>query len=117
MNDYRKVQEQLSAGTDPALLCGTCPWDRYCISPPAMTTGEVEQHLSEAKVRDQKLMAEQEARGEKPVPTSTLLGILSYAGRDIAGEMCPVLTLRLRSSDGRKIADGVKAQMQDWTES
>jgi hypothetical protein len=39
---------------------------------------------------------------------------LIYGGRDTSGQLCPVFALRLRSGDGRKIADQVRSAMQSW---
>lgn len=80
--------------------------------PPQMTSGEIEQRLKEASALD-----EEQAR-EKPgvMPTATLTYALVYAGKDTALQACPVLGLRLRSGDGRKIAVAVRDQMQAWTD-
>jgi|BioPla2DNA2_1021312.scaffolds.fasta_scaffold255090_2 hypothetical protein len=34
------IREALKTGADPHMICATCPWDRTCIRPPAMTAGE-----------------------------------------------------------------------------
>ena len=117
-NDYRAVQESLQKGVDPALLCGTCPWDRYCVTPPTMTSGDVQKQLDEAKAKDEAERAEARSRGETEprMPASTLITLLAVAGRDTQASVCPVFALRLKSSDGRKIADSVKAQMTGWAD-
>lgn len=118
MSDYRAVQEALAKGTDPAMLCATCPWDRYCVTAPAMTARQVEQHIAEARAKDDADAAEKRARGEDAgLPVGSLLTVLAIGGRDLTAQVCPVLSVRLRSSDGRKIADAIKSQMQGWEES
>jgi len=37
------IREALKTGADPHMICATCPWDRTCIKPPAMTSGDVEE--------------------------------------------------------------------------
>jgi hypothetical protein len=112
--DYQAVQKALVSGTDPAMLCATCPWDRNCFSPPAMTSADVEQQIAEAHAKDEQAAAEARAMGRDVMPTMTLMTALIYAGKDTAAQVCPVFGLRLRSSGGRKIADAFKALMQEW---
>lgn len=113
MTDYQAVTKALATGADPAMLCATCPWDRNCLNPPSMTAGEVEQQIQEAVAKDEQAMA------AKPgsVPVGSLMTALVYAGKDTALQACPVLGVRLRSADGRKIADSVRSMMQGWEDS
>ena len=114
-SDYQNVQKALTGGADPAMLCTTCPWDRNCITPPEMTAADIEARMQEGAAKDRQLAAEARAAGRDPgVPTGTLLTALMFAGRDLSAYVCPVFSLRLRSSGGRKIADTFKAQMQEW---
>ena len=115
MTDYQPVQKALSEGTDPAMLCATCPWDRNCFAPPTMTSAQIDAHVAEAARQDEeRALAAVAGGGSAPLPTGTLLSVAIYAGRDTAAQVCPVLGLRLRSSGGRKIADTFKGLMQDW---
>lgn len=115
MNDYRTVQLALEGGAQPAMLCVTCPWDRTCISPPAMTSAEVQSKMDQALNEDRQRAAQARAAGESPgIPAGSLLTALIHSGRDVMGEFCPVFALRLRSGDGRRIADSLKASMQEW---
>jgi hypothetical protein len=110
VTDYNAVKNALSEGTPPQMLCLTCPWDRNCVNPPVMTSAEIDAQIAEASVKDKQ---EQRANPGSP-PGATLLAALVYAGKDTAINACPVLGLRLRSGDGRKIAETVRAQMQAW---
>ena len=113
MNDYRQVSDALAKGADPKMLCMTCPWDRYCISPPSMTKSEVDAKIKEAEVKDKaKLDADQGGSG---MPINTILNMVTFASKDIEAMVCPVFALRLRSSDGREIVDTVKTAMKEWT--
>lgn len=108
MADYDQVSKALASGADPAMLCMTCPWDRYCVQPPAMTRADIDAELAKAKRED---MAQKGPDGPG-IPMHTLLTAMTTSGRDNLGQMCPVFALRLRSPDGRTIADGLKATMQ-----
>jgi hypothetical protein len=113
--DYQAVQKALAAGTDPAMLCATCPWDRNCFSPPTMTAADVEQQIREAKAKDERAAEMARLSGRDPaMPVGTLMTALIYGGKDTSAQVCPVFGLRLRSSGGRKIADTFKALMQEW---
>ncbi len=115
MSDYSAVQKALTSGADPAMLCATCPWDRTCLAPPTMTTGEIDAKVNEARAEDDKRRAEAQALGKPPdMPVGSLMTALVFAGKDTSAQVCPVFTLRLRSSNGRQIADGLKASMQRW---
>ena len=115
MSDYTAVQKALADGAEPAMLCATCPWDRNCITPPTMTSAEVEQKIAEASAEDQKRADAARAAGQEvPIPNGTLVTLLAVGGRDTSGQMCPVFALRLRSGGGRKIAELVRSAMQSW---
>lgn len=113
--DYSAVQKALASGANPAMLCATCPWDRNCVTPPAMTSAEIEEHIGKASREDQERAEAAKARGgEAPMPTATLLSALVYAGKDTSASVCPVFALRLKSSGGRRLADTIRAAMQGW---
>jgi hypothetical protein len=115
MSDYSAVEIALSQGADPAMLCATCPWDRTCLTPPSMTKSEIDQKIDEFSRKDDEEMAKARAEGgQQSMPVATLLGALMFGGKDTAAQICPVFALRLRSSGGRQIADGLKASMQKW---
>lgn len=116
MSDYQPVAKALAEGAEPAMLCQTCPWDRHCVNPPTMTAGEVEQQIKQAAETD-RLAALAGDPGSQRMPVNTLVALTAYAGQDTAMQACPVLALRLRSSDGRKLADQVRGLMQSWVES
>lgn len=107
MGDYDAVERELKAGTPPELICATCPWDRLCVKPPAMTAADVQRHIEEAERKDRE-------RNPEGMPTGALLTALTFGGRDGRGEMCPVFISRLRHPKGRGLADMVRAAMQEW---
>ena len=115
MSDYQAVQKALSGGADPGMLCATCPWDRNCITPPTMTSADIDARVKEGAEMDEQRATQARALGRDPgVPTGTLLSALLFAGRDTTADTCPVFTLRLKSSGGRRIADTFKGLMQEW---
>lgn len=115
MGDYKKVAEALQAGAEPKMLCATCPWDRYCITPPSMTAGEVEQQMADAKKKDDEAAAKAKAEGKQGgMPMSTLLMGLAIGAADKTATVCPVFVARLRAGSGRAIVDSIKSQMQGW---
>lgn len=107
MDDYKRVTEELAKGTAPELLCTTCPWDRLCVTPPAMSREEVDRKISEAEAKD---------RARDPLgtglPAQMLMTAMAIGGRDQMGTLCPVFALRLRGPDGRTVADGVRGLMR-----
>jgi len=112
---YNAVKEALAKGAPPEMLCGTCPWDRHCITPPSMTSAEVQQLQAKAKAKDEAEMEAARMRGETPsMPMGTLMTALVFAGKDEQATLCPVFSARLRSSQGRVITDGFKTQMTNW---
>ena len=115
MTDYQPVTKALAEGADPAMLCTTCPWDRNCINPPSMTAAEIDARMNEASKKDEAAMAADPLG--RTMPTGILLTAVMYAGKDTSMQACPVLGLRLRSGDGRKIADMMRTAMQAWVES
>lgn len=118
MADYNPVAAALARGDDPAMLCATCPWDRNCVNPPEMTSGDIERTITEASARDKaEADAVRMAGGTPGLPAATLMAAAIYAGKDTVLQACPVLAIRLRSSDGRRLAETVRAAMQSWVES
>lgn len=104
---YEPVKKAMEAGTPPELICAACPWDRLCITPPSMTSGDVDRLIKEAEQKD---MAKPGAEGRMPV--SMLLTALTFAGKDTAAQLCPVFALKLRSPEGRQLADSIRAEMR-----
>lgn len=118
MSNYESVTKALAEGVEPAMLCATCPWDRNCVNPPAMSTADVRKAIDSAAEEDKaKAVAAQLAGQPAPMPAATLMMVAAYSGRDTALQACPVLAVRLRSAEGRKAAEGVRALMQNWEES
>jgi hypothetical protein len=115
MTDYKPVQDALASGADPAMLCTTCPWDRNCITPPSMTSAEVEAKIKKATDEDMAKAAQARATGQaEAMPVGSLLTALTLGGRDTSAQVCPVFALRLKSSGGRQIAESVRSSMQSW---
>jgi hypothetical protein len=118
MTDYTPVATALAQGADPAMLCATCPWDRNCVNPPSMTAADIEKQMDVAAAKDEAQMTAARVAGHAaPLPVATLMIAAIYAGKDTALQACPVLGIRLRSSDGRRIAETVRTAMQSWVES
>ncbi len=121
MANYAQVQEALQQGMSPALLCSTCPWDRFCITPPEMTKAEIDAKQAEAARTQEEQAAAAKARGEESNGMGMILGTLMtsmlYVGKDLQATVCPVLTARMRSSEGRAVVDGVRAMMKSWDDS
>ena len=109
MIDHDRINQALASGADPNMLCTTCPWDRLCVEPPKSTREDVDREVAKAKAEDEKSMA---VPGAKGMPVATLLTAMMFSGKDRTGEMCPVFSLRLRSAEGRQIADSIRALMQ-----
>lgn len=107
MAEYDAVKKELAAGTPPELICATCPWDRLCVQPPTMTEADIQRVIAEAEAKDRA----KDPTGRK-MPTGMLLTTITFAGRDSAGPMCPVFTLRLRGD--RRVADSVRAVMRAY---
>jgi hypothetical protein len=113
--DYTPVTRALAEGADPGMLCETCPWDRLCLQPPAMSKADIDRHVADAERRDEENRAAAVRQGRpEPMPTGTLITALVLAARDQQATMCPVLALRFRSSGGKDIAGQLRAQMQGW---
>lgn len=113
MSDYQLVQKQLAAGTEPHLLCMTCPWDRFCITPPAKTQADVDNEMEKAK-REDKVRAEQASlQGKDPsMPIGTLITAVVFGNAATSCQVCPVLAMRLRLPEGRILVDSIREQMQ-----
>lgn len=112
---YKAVKDAMENGALPEMLCGTCPWDRYCITPPTMSSAEVKALQTEAEEKDRAETEAARLRGEEPkMPMGSLMTAMVFAGKDEQATLCPVFSARLRSSQGRVIADGFKTQMTNW---
>lgn len=107
MSNYMQVSAALTRGVQPKDLCVSCPWDRFCIEPPAMTPQDVQAQIDQAAANTHLEKPESALMG-------TILTSMIFAGRDSAGEMCPVLVVRLRGSEGRSLVDAVRKIMKGW---
>jgi hypothetical protein len=115
MTDYEDVRKALADGADPAFLCATCPWTRNCVSPPTMTRQEIDEHIQNAWVTDARVSDDFRKAGvDYRPPVGAMVTALTLGGRDMMTPACPVLALRLRSSGGRTLSDGLKNTMQQW---
>lgn len=109
---FDQVQRALAQGADPDMLCMTCPWDRFCITPPTMTRAEVESEIAEASRKDSEKSGGNQAGQSGSFPTATLLTALVIGSRDTTAAICPVLAMRLRLAEGRAVVDLIKSHMQ-----
>lgn len=105
MSDYSSVKQAMEAGTPHEVICATCPWDRLCISPPAMSGAQVDEMLAESKTRKD----DEDGGGYL---ARALMTTLMFAGRDTQAQLCPVFSVKLSSPDGRAIADNIRTQMR-----
>lgn len=107
VSTYEPVKKAMAAGTPLELICASCPWDRLCVQPPAMSAADIDEYIEKAK-------AEDEARDPsgKNVGMGTLMTTLMFAGKDSSGQMCPVFSARLKSPEGREIADAIRKTMR-----
>jgi hypothetical protein len=107
MTDFKAVQDALAAGAEPAMMCQTCPWDRHCLTPPTMTRAEIDAKLDVSMPREEPLP------GKNPMDgvIGGLLTALMIAGKDTQATICPVFALRLRSANGREVADNIRKLM------
>lgn len=113
MTDYKQVSDALSAGADPEMICMTCPWDRFCITPPTMTKSEIDKQIEESKEKDRLDSEKRAAEGkESSMPIGTLMTALMVSGKDTSAQICPVFALRLRSSDGQAIVADIRRHMK-----
>ena len=107
MSDYNAVTEAMKAGTPPELICAACPWDRLCITPPTMSRADIDARIAEAEQKDM-----QRPGGEGKMPVGTLMTALVFAGKDTAAQICPVFSLKLKSPEGRQMADSIRTAMR-----
>lgn len=105
MSNYTQVSEALDRGVQPEMICSTCPWDRLCIEPPSMTRAEVAEKTAVPKVEDGQSMTDK-------VLTNSIINLLAFAGKDQSATVCPVLAVRLRTNDGKHVADTIRSIMQ-----
>lgn len=112
MGGYDDVARALREGREPEMLCVTCPWNRPCITPPEMTSAEVDAEIRVGQAADK---AAAETSGQRGVPTGLIIQTAIYAGRDTACQVCPVLALRIRTA-GEPIVKGLRAMMRIWEE-
>jgi len=121
VSDYEAVRKALAEGSPAVMLCATCPWDRTCLTPPTMTRAQIDAEMEKAKEKDDIHIAGVRRRGAEPsvqeAAGNVLMAAVMFGGRDTSASICPVLALRLRSSGGREIADGLKVTMQGWDDS
>lgn len=116
MGNYKQVTDALAAGTEPRMLCMTCPWDRNCVEPPSMTKADVDAEIAKAKAKDEEEAAKARAEGKDDagIGWGSLMTAVVVGGRDTSASCCPVFALRFGSHSGRRVADTVRALMTDW---
>lgn len=115
MSGYEQMKKAMQAGTPLELICTACPWDRLCITPPTMSAAEIEQQLRQAERQDAERIQAPGAKAGR-MPVNTLMTAMLFAGKDTSGQLCPVFAARLRSPEGRGIADAIRTAMQRFGE-
>jgi hypothetical protein len=108
VDSYRPVVAAMAAGTPHDLICATCPWDRICIHPPAMTPDQVKKG-----VRDTVEHARRDGAAGRDLVMVEVTALAINLGRDSMAVMCPVVAARLQSPEGRTVADAVRSVMRD----
>jgi hypothetical protein len=106
MINTEAIKKSLAEGVDPSFICMTCPWDRLCLTPPGMTSGDIDEQIN-------KMTKKTEEEGKDTFLTQ-LMATIIFAGKDTSATLCPVFVNRLHSSDGRKVADAIRDMMQKW---
>jgi hypothetical protein len=81
-----------------------------------MTKDQIEREQARQREQSEAQMREDPKGGAGAIMGALLTSIL-YAGKDTSAQVCPVLVVRMRSSEGRAIADSVRAQMKAWDDS
>lgn len=80
-----------------------------------MTRQDVDKHIAAAQKTDERRAAAATAAGETaPLPAATIVTIATHGLAYVQSLVCPVFAVRLRSGEGRRIVDEVKASMQAW---
>ncbi len=106
MAGYEDVKSAMKAGTPLEVICGTCRWDRLCVSPPELTEKQVDERI------EQMTAVAMREGGPHAAQNARLLGIATLGDRSQVGAMCPVLAARLQSPQGRQIADQFRTVMR-----
>jgi hypothetical protein len=106
-DQYEPVREAMAAGTPHELICTGCPWSRPCVNTPEMATVDVDRKIAEAK---REALAHGASARQALMVQITAVGM--FGGRDQAGAMCPVFIARLRSPEGRQLADAIRTTMR-----
>jgi len=86
------------------VTCSTCPWSKFCITPPVMSKAEVD-----AKIQgDLDKVKETKDEGALMQP---MLSALMFSGKDTECQVCPVFAAKLRESPllSTKIRELMKA--------
>ena len=83
--------------------CSACMWNQMCVSPPAMTTAEVEALVKKEELKMKEGKPEEAAIG-------TILTAMFFGGKDTEGRLCPVFAERLR--EGPELTNKIKEIMK-----
>jgi len=110
MTNVEAIKDALKAGTEPRMICMTCPWDRFCLTPPSMTSFDIENQINKMKEEDEKAS---EKDGTNHF-MGAMMGTILFTGKDTQATLCPIVVNRLQTSDGRKIVDSIRDMMQEW---
>jgi hypothetical protein len=84
-----------------------------------MTAEDIKRKQEEYDRESEKSAEKMRAEGKEPGMGSLLGGLMTtivFGGKDTAADICPVLVVRMRSSEGRAIVDSVRGQMKDWND-
>lgn len=126
-NDYTKVDEAIETGADPVWLCGLCPWDRSCLDVPQIDDSDIVQTITRTVEGFRRAhndinhphhddavgMAEAIGGLDNAIEQMTSMAKHALGGAKNETRICPVLSARLRTSEGRRVMDAFKDVMQD----
>ena len=97
----------MSTKVEQQVECASCTWDKFCLSPPTMTSEEVESRTKP------KPPAERAVEGEEKKDSllGDMLNIMMFSGKDTECRACPQLISRLR--EGPELSNYIKSFMQE----
>lgn len=126
-NDYSRVDDAIETGADPVWLCGLCPWDRSCLDVPQVDDADIIEAINRSVEGFRRAyhdennphhddavgMAESIGGLDSAIEQMTSMAKGALGGAKNETRICPVLSARLRTSEGRRLMDAFKDVMQD----
>lgn len=85
------------------LNCKMCSWDTYCVLPPDVDKGYIDEQIKESVEKDKET--------DSGIGMGAIITTIMFAGKETMGRQCPIFTLQLKSS--RDFADRIKTIMAE----